>query len=55
MRVWASGKPGGIEGLVVAGGTRAGSGMFADLVLRVGEDVSYLAAEVDVAGVRGLP
>ena len=25
------------------------------LVVRVGEDVSYLAAEVDVAGVRGLP
>ena len=55
MRVWASGKPGGIGGLVVAGGTWAGSGMFADLVLRVGEDASYLAAEVDVAGVRGLP
>jgi hypothetical protein len=29
--------------------------MCADLVLRVGQDASYLAAEVDVARVSGLP
>jgi hypothetical protein len=36
MRGWAWSKPGGIEGLVMAGRARAGSGMFADLVLCVG-------------------
>ena len=39
----------------VTGRTWAGSEVCADLLLRVGQNAAYLAAEVDVAGVSGLP